>query len=359
MSVSPKHKWLLLYLTLAFAIMTGWTWNGVKITPDSRLYLMGADFLSQGNLAQAQRILTWRPCPIGYPVILMVTEKMVGGKLGIGGVVIEGDRSHMGAFVDTPDDPLWDVKGPDLVRNIIWARAVSVIGFMMTVAGLYLWGYKIGGMPAAHFSTWSLVVCPPVVHIFTGAWTEVMFIPMSLFSLYFIHNYSQEGGRKNLLLSAIFTLVAFAIRHMGMVFIMVGLCFILQKDIRRKSGWVLPWLVMALLPLLWYRLLSSQNSSAAAGIKQAWEFVQVYAREMGLLTVVLMVLWRFSKARIWSGLWLTIILQISALLALSWYNWISSGDTGRYLASVYPFILIVLGQVLGRVVERKSVSIEY
>jgi hypothetical protein len=358
MSIPLKHKWLLLYLALAFTIMIGLTWNGVRITPDSRLYLMGADFLSQGNMAQAKRILSWHPCPIGYPIILMITEKMVGGELGISGVVIEGDRSHIGVFSDDPDDPMWNVQGPEIIRNIVWARVVSIIGFMMTVTGLYLWGYKIGGMPAAHFATWSLIVCPPVMHIFTGAWTEVMFVPMSLFSLYFIHSYSQDGGRKNLFLSAIFTLAAFSIRHMGIVFIMIGLWYVLQKDIRMKSGWCLPWLSVVLLPLLWYWQLPTERSWAAAGLKQAGEFVRVFSREMGVLMVVLIFLWRKVRAKIWPGLWLTVMVQLSLLLALSWYNWVSATDTNRYLASVYPFILVALGKVLGDLVSSRRIGIE-
>ncbi|MGB8657446.1 MAG: hypothetical protein WCE90_06625 [Candidatus Zixiibacteriota bacterium] len=358
MSVPLKYRWLLLYLVLATAIIVGLTWTGVKITSDSRLYLMGADFLSQGEMTQAKLILSWRPCPIGYPIILMCIEKLVGGELGLSGIVMEGDRSHVSAFVNNPNDKFWDLQGPDIIRNIVWARAVSVVGFIMTVAGLFWWGYKIGGMPAAHFSTCSLIVCPPVVHIFTGAWTEVMFVPISLFSLYFIHGYSQDGGRKNLFLSAIFTLAAFAIRHMGIVFVMIGLWYVLRKDIRMKSWWCLPWLIMVLLPLAWYWQLPTERSWAAAGLKQAWEFVRVFSREMGVLIVVLIFLWRKIRAKIWFGLWLVIILQMSVLMALSWYNWVSATDTNRYLASVYPFILIVLGKILGEVVERRRVGIE-
>ncbi|MFH1335590.1 MAG: hypothetical protein ABII96_03650 [Candidatus Zixiibacteriota bacterium] len=359
MSLPPKHKWLLLYLALAAAIMTGLTWTGVKITSDSRLYLMGADLLSQGDMSQAKKILTWRPCPIGYPIILTCMEKLVGGQMGITGVVIESDRSHVSVFVNNPTDKLWDVQGPDIIRNIVWARAVSVVGFMMTVAGMYLWGYKFGGTKVAHFSTWSLLICLPVVHLFTGAWTEVMFVPMSLFSLYFIHSYSRDGGRKNLFLSAIFTLAAFAIRHIGIVFVMVGLWYVLQKDIRMKSWWSLPWLILVLLPLAWYLQLSAERSWATAGLKQAGEFVRVLATELGVLIVVLIFLWRQVRAKIWSGLWLAIILQMSVLMALSWYNWVSAADTNRYLASVYPFIIITLASVLSEAVASRSVSREY
>ena len=359
MSLPPKHKWLLLYLALAAAIMTGLTWTGVKITSDSRLYLMGADLLSQGDMSQAKKILTWRPCPIGYPIILTCMEKLVGGQMGITGVVIEGDRSHVSVFVNNPTDKLWDVQGPDIIRNIVWARAVSVVGFMMTVAGMYLWGYKMGGRKVAHFSTWSLLVCLPVVHLFTGAWTEGMFIPMSLFSLYFIHSYSQDGGRKNLFLSAIFTLAAFAIRHMGIVFVLVGFWYVLQTDRKMKSWWSLPWLILVLLPLAWYWQLSAERLWATAGLKQAGEFVRVLATEMGVVIVVLIFLWRQIKANIWSGLWLTIILQMSVLIALSWYNWVSPADTNRYLASVYPFIILTLASVLSEAVASRSVSREY
>ena len=357
MPVPQKYRWLLVYLVLAFAIIVGLTWNGVKITSDSRLYLMGADLLSQGNMTEVRKILTWRSCPIGYPIILMCTEKLVGGGLGITGVVIESDRSHVSVFVNHPNDKLWDVQGPDIIRNIVWVRAVSVIGFMLTVAGLFLWGYKVGGMPAAHFSTCSLIVCPSVIHIFTGAWTEVMFVPMSLFSLYFIYSYSQDGGRKNLLLSAIFTLATFSIRHMGMVFVVIGLWYVLQKDLRMKSWWCLPWLSVVLLPLLWYRLLPAERSWAATGLKQAWEFVRVFAREIGVLMVVLFFLWRKLKTTIWYGLWLAIILQMSVLIALSWHNWVIASDTSRYLAPIYPFIMIILAKVLSELVERKQLGV--
>jgi hypothetical protein len=346
MSVPPKHKWLLIYLLLASAIIIGLTWTGVRITSDSRLYLMGADLLSQGDLSQAKKILT-------------CMEKLVGGEMGITGVVIESDRSHVSVFVNNPKDKLWDVQGPDIIRDIVWARAVSIVGFIMTVAGMFLWGYKIGGIKAAHFSTWSLIVCLPVVHLFTGAWTEGMFVPMSLFSLYFIHGYSQDGSRQNLFLSAIFTLVAFAIRHIGIVFVMVGLWYLLQKDIRMKSWWCLPWLILVLLPLVWYWQLSAERSWATTGLKQAGEFVRVLASEMGVLIVVLIFLWRQIRAKIWSGLWLTIILQMSVLMALSWYNWVSPTDTNRYLASVYPFIMIALAQVISEAVESGRVRGEF
>jgi hypothetical protein len=359
MSLSPKRKWLLIYLTLAAAIMIGLTWTGVRISSDSRLYLMGADLLSQGELTEAKKILTWHPCPIGYPLILTGMEKLTGGKMGITGVVIEGDHSHVSVFVNNPKDPLWDVQGPDITRNIIWARAVSVVGFIMTIAGMFLWGYKIGGIKIAHFSTWSLLVCLPVVHLFTGAWTEGMFVPMSLFSLYFIHNYSQDGSRKNLFLSAIFTLATFSIRHIGIVFVMVGLWYVLNRDIKMKSWWSVPWLVLVLLPVAWYLQLSAEKSWAAAGIKQAEEFVRVLASEMGVVIVALIFLWRQVRAKIWFGLGLTIILQISFLLALSWYNWVSPTDTNRYLASVYPFIIITLANVLSEAVQGGVLSKDF
>ena len=359
MSLSPKHRWLLLYLVLAAIISVILTWSGVKITSDSRLYLMGADLLSQGDLSQAKKILTWRPCPIGYPIILTCMEKLVGGQMGITGVVIESDRSHVSVFVNNPKDQLWDVQGPDIIRNIVWARAVSIIGFILTIAGMFLWGYKLGGTKIAHFSTWALLVCLPVIHLFTGAWTEGMFVPMSLFSLYFVHNYSQDGSRKNLILSAIFTLATFSIRHIGIVFVLVGFWYVLQTDRKMKSWWSLPWLILVLLPLAWYWQLSAERSWATAGLKQAGEFVRVLATEMGVVIVVLIFLWRQVRAKIWSGLWLTIILQMSFLLALSWYNWVSPADTNRYLASVYPFIMIALAQVISEAVESGRVRGEF
>jgi hypothetical protein len=353
MSLSPKHRWLFIYLALAIVIGLILTRNGVKITSDSRLYLMGADLLSQGDLSEAKKILTWRPCPIGYPLILTFMEKLEGGQMGITGVVIEGDRSHVSVFVNNPSDQLWDVKGPDIIRNIAWARTVSILGLVLTVAGMYLWGYKLGGTKVAHFSTWGLLVCLPVIHLFTGAWTEGMFVPLSLFSLYFIYAYSREGSRKNLFLSAIFTLATFSIRHIGIVFVAVGLWHVLQQDIRKKSWWSVPWLVLVLIPVAWYLQLSAEKSWAAAGIKQAEEFLRVLATEMGALIVVLIFLWHQVKAKIWPGLWLTIILQISFLLALSWYNWVSPTDTNRYLASVYPFIIITLASVLSKMIESR------
>lgn len=351
MSLSPKLRWLLIYLALAIIVGVILTWNGVRITSDSRLYLMGADLLSQGELTEAKKILTWRPCPIGYPVILTCMEKLVGGQMGITGVVIEGDHSHVSVFVDNPKDPLWDVQGPDITRNIGWARLVSILGFVLTVAGMFLWGHKLGGTKTAHFSTWGLLVCLPVIHLFTGAWTEGMFVPMTLFSLYFIHAYSRDGSRKNLLLSAIFTLAAFSIRHIGIVFILIGFWYVLQNDRKMKSWWSVPWLIVVLLPMVWYLQLSAEKSWAAAGIKQAEEFVRVLATDMGVVIVILIFLWRLLRAKIWPGLWLTVVLQISFLLALSWYNWVSPADTGRYLASIYPFIIITLAGVLSETTQ--------
>jgi hypothetical protein len=358
MSLSPKHRWLFIYLILAAVIIAVLTWNGVRITSDSRLYLMGADLLSQGDLIQAKKILTWRPCPIGYPIILMCMEKLEGGQMGITGVVIESDRSHVSVFVNNPKDPLWDVQGPDIIRNIAWARTVSILGFVLTIAGMYLWGYKLGGIKVAHFAVWALLVCLPIVHLFTGAWTEGMFVPLSLFSLYFIHAYSQDGSRKNLVLSALFTLAAFSIRHIGIVFVLIGFRYVLQNDRKTKSWWSVPWLILVLIPVAWYLQLSAERSWAATGIKQAGEFVRVLSTEMGVLIAVLIFLWYRVRAKIWPGLWLTIVLQMSVLMVLSWHNWVSPTDTNRYLASVYPFIIITLASVLSEVGRQEVSSME-
>ena len=337
-------KSVFIYISLAILLMGFLTARGVNVSFDSAGYLVGGELFRHGEFGAALDHLLPDHAPF-YSLVLASAQFLTGG------VLDEEDRKAKTEF---------------RVRKIPWASYVSVFGFALTVMGMFFFGWHLGGSFAAHIAAALTLIFSPLVRIFTWAWSETLFLPISVFCLLALLLYTERRKVSWLILSAVLAGLGFFTRFIGISLVLSG-CLILFLNARKLRQLVgaIPWVLIACSPGLLYLGVERMTAPAANGFPyQASEFLKVCSRDLApigmfvlLLGLVLEVFRRRDNRTVflWWGVALYVLVYSGMLLAICSSVLIDPLDShdSRLLVPIYPFLLLFIALTLSRLYGRR------
>ena len=340
-------KSIFIYTFLAILLMGFLTSRGINISYDSTTYLVAGDLFCQGKFREALDHIFPHDAPF-YSLALASAQYLTGGAMD------KEDRKAKKRFQ---------------VRKILWASYISVLGFTMTVMGMFLLGWHLGGSFAAHIAASLTLIFSPLVKIFTWAWSETLFLPISVFCLLALFLYTQRRSVIWLVLSAVLAALAFFTRFIGVSLILSG-CLILVLSIRKPERLIgiIPWTLIASYPGLLYMEIHRKTAPSPHGfLHQAIEFLKVCSRDVSsigmfilLLGLVLGVFRRRDKrtVRLWWGPALYVVIYSAMLLTVCSSIFVDPLDShdSRLVVPIYPFLLLYIAVILSRFYRRPELE---
>lgn len=331
-------KAVLIYVLLAISLMTILTNGGMNLSSDSKTYLTAGNLLRYGKFERAVDKVLPDHAPL-YALALGSAQFLTGGAL------------------DVKD---WGASWRELVvQRVPWARWVSVLGFALTVAGMFFLGWRIDGSLTAHLSAILILIFPPVVKIFTWAWSETLFLPISIFCLLAILLYSEKRSVSWLLLSAILCALGFFTRFIGVSLVFSGFLIVLliTRSWSRLIN-IVPWALIASSPLWLYAGLDRSITPGQHGFfYQMLEFLKVCCRDLGPIGIVILVWGLFFEGLRWKAAaeirrwWCTavyVLVYSVILVAVSSATSIDplDGHGSRLVVPIYPFLILIISSIL-------------
>lgn len=332
---------LILYIFLAGLFMLLLTAKGMKISTDSQRYLWTADFFSQGQWQEGlDVVLPYHP-PL-YPAVLAFVQKIMGKDLA----------GNIGLLpIQTPafETERW-TRQPFLLK-IGWVRIVSILGFMGSVAGIFFLGWYLGGNVLAHLSAILFLFFHPLFSIFTWAWSETLFLPISIFSLLFIFLYGKTGKWFYLISSAVLVALGFLTRFSGISLILAGgigiILFAKWNPLK-----IIIWGLIVALPLFGYMTLERDIQTPPYGFfHYVWDFLKVLYYDLAPVGVILLIYSFFIHKNMWWGVGLYALIYSFTLLIVKSTVAIDGIGT-RLLCPIYPIILLYISLVLVRLFKK-------
>lgn len=323
---------VLVYMVLAIAVMTALTADGMRVTYDSKKYLLGSELMATGRPELASKKLADWKAPIAYPLILSLAQRAYRGNLNVSGFL-----------------PMSSV----LVRELPWARLVARVGFMLAVAGIFLLAWQVGSALTAHLSAIFFLLFAPTHSLFVNVWTESLFLPLVLFALLALCLYTKGSFFLSgfwFLASAILVCLAVMLRHIGIVLAVAGIAVVMRTT---KGNFISTflWAAIALWGFFFWSQVNHPRSDTYQGFVQLGTFLTTAVRDLGIPLVVILAIGVLFKVHIWWGISLFIGLYLLLLVSLCWYQWIAPPDSSRYLAVTYPFFLIYGAKVIAGAIE--------
>lgn len=312
-----------IYIVLAAVLMTVLTDGGMRFTQDSKVYVVTADLLATGDSEMAHRLMNTKHIAPLYPYVLAFFW--------------DNSPIDYGAYVRGLKETL--------IHGAPFVRMVSIFSFMLGVAGIFLLGWQIGSALTAHLSAIFFLGCWPVVSIYTYAWTEALYIPLTIFALLALMKYDRQGGSLWWLVSAILVGLSLITRHVGLSLVVAGLLVVAHKS-KGEPVKIIPWAMLALGFLLFDKTLLDPRSTTYEGWAQFGYFLKAGFLKLGLLVFVAIALGLVLKVPLWWGIPLYVGIYLAFILFQSWYRWVAPGDTLRYLAPIYPFIFLYVAKVI-------------
>ena len=330
-------KSVFVYISLAILLMGLLTTQGVRVSFDSASYLVAGELFRLGEFGAALDHVLPDHAPF-YSMALASAQLLTGG------VLDEEDRKAKTEF---------------RVRKIHWARVTSVFGFTLTVTGMFFFGWHLGGSFGAHIASGLTLIFYPLVRIFTWAWSETLFVPISLFCLLTLFLYTKRRKVGWLILSALLAGLGFFTRFIGSSLVLSG-CLILFLDARKPRQLVeaIPWAAIACSPGLLYLGLERLAAPAANGfLYQASEFLEVCSRDLTPIGIFLLLLGLALEVfgrrdgrtvLLWWGVVLYVVVYSGILLAICSSVLVDPLDShnSRLLVPIYPFLLLFIALTL-------------
>lgn len=311
-----------IYIVLAAVLMTVLTDGGMRVSQDSKLYIVTADLLESGDIERAKSVMTKRHVAPLYPYVLSFFKD-------------EGNVDYASYI------PLKKV----IVDRLPFVRLVSIMGFMLGVTGIFLLGWQVGSALTAHLSALFFLGFWPLVSLFTYGWTEVLYIPLTIFALLALVLYEQRGSCLWWLVSALLVGLSLITRHVGLSLVVAGLLIVAHKS-KGEPVKIIPWAALALSFMFLDHHLLDPRSTTYGGWVQFSHFLKVGFLKLGLLVFVAIALGLVLKVPLWWGIPLYVGLYLAFVFAQSWYRWVAPSDTLRYLAPVFPFVFLYVAKVI-------------
>lgn len=346
---------LILYIFLAFFVVIALNWGGINLSYDSKRYLIGSELFSQKGWDEGMRFILPHHAPF-YSMVLAVGQRFYGGNLNTQG------------FLPKPKY---------IIRDIPWAEGISILGFVGLVVAMFFFGWHLGGVLVAHFSAILTLLFIPGVKIFTWAWSETVYLPLSIACLLMLLLYNKRGGLFYFFASAVLAGLAFFTRFLGVSLILAGFLVILfsqhprliipwYKDIELwgepKVFKGLLWAAIAFLPGLFYLGIDRATGPATHGfLYQFVEFVKSIHRDFAAVGVLVLVLGLFLKVRLWwgaiayAGLYSVVIIIVASTVwidPIGGYGDLHPYECSRLLIPIYPIILLYISLVLVRLFRK-------
>jgi hypothetical protein len=339
-------KFILIYILLAISLMTVLTDGGMNLSSDSKTYLVAGNLLRHGKLERAIQKVFPDHTPL-YPLVLGLAQSVTGGTLNV--------RE-------------WGESWRELVvQRVPWARWVSILGFALTIAGMFLLGWHMDGRFGAHLSAILVLIFPPLVRVFTWAWSETLFLPISVFCLLTLFLYISKPNALWLIFSAVLAGLTFFTRFMGISMVLTGAVIVLLTTPKKKQLiYIVPWMVMASFPLLLYLSIDRAMPAAQHGFfHQIYEFLKVCFYDLGSIGIIILLLallfeiihWRTTrKVRMWWGLLLYIFVYSTILVVTSSITSFDPLDShgSRLIVPIYPFLLLLISSTLAELYRTKK-----
>jgi hypothetical protein len=190
---------------------------GVGVTPDSVAYISAARNLAMGNglkIYDKSPYISWPPL---YPLLLAGLE-----------------------FIK--------------VDSFDGARLINVVCIILSV--IISWFYLIPMLKYKFLAIICLVMIVlsrPLIFVSLFAYSEPIFIVLTLLSLYFLSKYLETGGWSSLVSATIFTMLAIQCRYVGCTILFTGCVIIYFAYIKDKKNKIREWLFFlfaTIIPLL-------------------------------------------------------------------------------------------------------------
>ncbi len=314
-------------------MMTALNWSGINLSYDSKHYLIGSELFSQRGWNEGMAFILPHHAPF-YSMVLAAGQTLYTDKLDTEG------------FLPMPRY---------IIRDIPWAEAVSILGFVGLVVTMFFFGWHLGGTLVAHFSAILTLFFLPGVKVFTWAWSETVYLPISILCLLMLLLYNKRGGLFYFFASAILAGLAFFTRFLGISLILAGFFVILFSQLHLRTYlWSLLWAGIAFLPALLYLGIDRVTGPATHGFfYQTLEFVKSIYRDFAIVGVLVLVSGLFLKVRLWwgaiiyAGLYsMTVIIVASSIWIDPIGGYRDLYPHARLLMPIYPIILLYISLVL-------------
>lgn len=332
---------LILYIFLALFVVVALNWGGMNLSYDSKRYLIGSELFSQRGWNEGMGFILPHHAPF-YSIVLAA------------GQTLYTDRLNTEGFLPMPRY---------IVRDIPWAEAVSILGFVSLVVAMFIFGWHLGGALVAHFSAILTLFFLPGHKVFMWAWSETIYLPISILCLLMLFLYNKRGGWFYFFASAILAALAFFTRFLGASLILAGFFVILLNQFQNKSiERSLLWAAIAFLPVLLYLGIDRATGSVTHGFfYQLFGFVKSIHRDFAVVGILVLVLGLFLKVRLWwgavfyAGLYSVVIIVVASTVwidPIGGYGDLHPYECSRLLMPIYPIFLFYISLVLVRLFRK-------
>jgi 4-amino-4-deoxy-L-arabinose transferase-like glycosyltransferase len=116
------------------------------------------------------------------------------------------------------------------------ARIISMIMYSALVIMIFLLAKATAGRLVAHLASVSMLLCAPLLFVYSHCWSETVYVAVSAISLLVLQSYYKSTGVRSmrlLLWAAAFVGLALLTRYIGVALLLAGLLIVLlKKEIR-------------------------------------------------------------------------------------------------------------------------------
>lgn len=331
-------KWL--YSLLGAIIIFGLTIQGMNVSRDSLTYLTSADYFHNAKIGLGFTTIFPDHAPL-YAMFLGALQWLCGQVTGKQTCLLDINKNSLEVTV---------------TEHPIWARLAGMICFGTLVGLMYSFGREFGGVLSGHVTALLTVLVLPLTHIFTYIWSEALFLPLTVATLYCLYRGLVGKHRVCFWLAAVFAGLCLFTRFLGVAVLLTGMVTMALFYPRRLAMKQTLWMVIACSPLLLYVSIDRVTAPATQGVlSQGWQCVKVGYQDLGPILLLLVVgSLVLRRCRLWWPMGLYVLIYLVLLIGGSSTILIDPIDT-RLLVPIYP-ILILCVSLFIQTYRKKVVS---